>query len=176
MLADRAGVELGEPAAPSVPGLSKVELLGVTAWAEAAFVEALAESPEARSYLEGRGIAAESAARFRLGFAPESRDWLTARARKAGEERRGGGAGDEGAGWTGWAGVPERWRSGVPVVGDVVRYPLSRQVRPLPRQRAPPKSRSAPSESSRRPSHVARPTTRTRGPKEPTGGASISQK
>lgn len=43
MLADRAGVALGEPEAPSAPGLSKVELLAVTAWAEQTFVEALAE-------------------------------------------------------------------------------------------------------------------------------------
>jgi DNA primase len=84
MLADRAGVTLGEPAAPSAPGTSKVELLGVTAWAESAFVEALSESDEARSYLEQRGISGDSISRFRLGFAPESRDWLTAKARKAG--------------------------------------------------------------------------------------------
>ena len=44
MLADRAGVTLGDPVAPSAPGLSKVELFEVTAWAEAAFVEALATS------------------------------------------------------------------------------------------------------------------------------------
>ena len=84
MLADRAGVALGDPATPSAPGLSKVELLAVTSWAEAAFVEALARSAEAGSYLEERGISADSVARFRIGFAPESRDWLTARARKAG--------------------------------------------------------------------------------------------
>ncbi len=84
MLADRAGVALGEPDAPSAPGLSKVELLAVTAWAEQAFVEALAQSAEARGYLEARGILADSTSRFRLGHAPESRDWLTARARKAG--------------------------------------------------------------------------------------------
>jgi len=84
MLADRAGVALGEPATPETPGLSKVELFEVTAWAESAFVEALGRSPEARAYLEGRGISAESAARFRIGFAPEVRDWLTAGARKKG--------------------------------------------------------------------------------------------
>ena len=84
MLADRAGVALGEPEAPSAPGLSKVELLAVTSWAESAFGAALAESTEAATYLEERGISADSVARFRLGFAPESRDWLTPRARKAG--------------------------------------------------------------------------------------------
>ncbi len=84
MLADRAGVALGEPATPEVAGLSKVELFEVTAWAESAFVEALGRSPEARAYLEKRGISAESAARFRIGLAPEARDWLTAGARKKG--------------------------------------------------------------------------------------------
>ena len=84
MLADRASVALGEPVTALASGPSKVELFEVTAWAEATFGEALAAAPEAASYLESRGITAESAARFRLGYAPESRDWLTARARKAG--------------------------------------------------------------------------------------------
>jgi DNA primase len=84
MLADRAGVTLGETVAPTAPGLSKVELLRVTAWAEAIFVEALADSAESTSYLGKRGIWAESIARFRLGYAPETRDWLTAKARKDG--------------------------------------------------------------------------------------------
>jgi len=84
MLADRAGVALGEPEAPPAPGLSKVELLAVTSWAESAFVEELADAVEAGSYLEKRGISAESVARFRLGYAPETRDWLTAKARRAG--------------------------------------------------------------------------------------------
>jgi DNA primase len=84
MLADRAGVTLGEPATPSSPGVSKVELFGVTTWAEGAFAEALGQSDEAKGYLEKRGISADSIARFHLGFAPETRDWLTAKARKAG--------------------------------------------------------------------------------------------
>ncbi len=84
MLADRAGVVLGEAEAPPAPGMSKVELLGVTAWAEAAFVGALARAPEARAYLDSRGISADSADRFRLGYAPEARDWLTALARRDG--------------------------------------------------------------------------------------------
>ncbi len=84
MLADRAGVALGEPDAPVAPGLSKVELFEVTAWAEAAYAEALSLAPDARAYLDGRGISPGSAANFRLGYAPEGRDWLVARARKAG--------------------------------------------------------------------------------------------
>jgi DNA primase len=84
MLADRAGVTLGETVAPTAPGLSKVELLRVLAWAESVFLEALADSTESTSYLEKRGISHESIARFHLGYAPESRDWLTAKARKVG--------------------------------------------------------------------------------------------
>ena len=84
MLADRAGVTLGETATLETPGLSKVELFAVTAWAESAFVEALKDAPEALGYLESRGINHDSIARFRLGFAPEGRDWLVIRARKAG--------------------------------------------------------------------------------------------
>jgi len=84
MLADRAGITLEGPVAATANGPSKGELFEVTAWAEAAFVEALTVDSEGMTYLLGRGIAAESAARFRLGYAPESRDWLTIRARRAG--------------------------------------------------------------------------------------------
>ena len=84
MLADRAGISLADadPSAPSGP--SKGELFEVTAWAEATFVEALTADSEGMTYLLGRGINAEQAARFRLGYAPADRDWLTARARRAG--------------------------------------------------------------------------------------------
>ena len=85
MLAERAGVTLeGSAQGPNSRGPSRTELMAVTEWAERAFAEALADSAEARAYVEGRGISAESVVRFRLGFAPESRDWLLARARKEG--------------------------------------------------------------------------------------------
>ncbi len=84
MLADRAGITLEGADSAQTAGPSKGELFEVTAWAEAAFVEALDEASEGRSYLLGRGIAPESAARFRLGYAPETRDWLTIAARRAG--------------------------------------------------------------------------------------------
>jgi len=47
MLADRAGVSLEESGevATTAPGLSKVELFGVTAWAERVFEEMLAARP-----------------------------------------------------------------------------------------------------------------------------------
>ena len=85
MLAERAGVTLeGSAQGPNSRGPSRTELMAVTEWAERAFSEALAGSAEARAYVEGRGISAESVVRFRLGFAPETRDWLLTRARKDG--------------------------------------------------------------------------------------------
>ncbi len=85
MLAERAGVTLeGSAKGPNSRGPSRTELLAVTEWAERTFAGALADSAEARAYVEARGISGESVVRFRLGFAPESRDWLLARARKEG--------------------------------------------------------------------------------------------
>ena len=86
MLAERAGIapekEHGKTAAPSGP--SKSDLLAACAWAKTAFASALADSPETLAYVQLRGISPESVKRFHLGFAPDSRDWLTMRARKAG--------------------------------------------------------------------------------------------
>ena len=84
MLADRAGISLDAADSATQGGPSKGELFEVTAWAEAAFVEALTAESEGRSYLLGRGISAESAERFCLGYAPADRDWLVIRARRAG--------------------------------------------------------------------------------------------
>ncbi len=87
MLAERAGIALdrssdrGESARA---GPSKSDLLAACAWAESAFSAELTRSETGRDYAESRGISAESIARFRLGFAPDSRDWLTSRAKKAG--------------------------------------------------------------------------------------------
>jgi DNA primase len=86
MLAERAGVALdAAPAGAASPrGASKTELLAVTAWAEAAFAEALSRSEPARGYLDGRGITAAGAARFRLGYAPGERGWLVSKAKREG--------------------------------------------------------------------------------------------
>ena len=88
MLADRAGIALEAADPNAATGPSKGELLEVTAWAEAAFVEALVEGSEAATYLRDRGITIESAERFRLGFAPTDRDWLAVRAAAPGSPRR----------------------------------------------------------------------------------------
>jgi len=87
MLADRAGIVLESPSSISaiVPqGPTKSELLAVHAWAEEEFTKALSRSETARAYIENRGIAAESAERFRLGYAPEERGWLLTRGRLQG--------------------------------------------------------------------------------------------
>ena len=88
MLADRAGIVLdrldARTSALAATGPSKTELLAVCAWAETAFAAELSRSDEGQSYAAKRGISAESLATFRLGFAPDSRDWLTIKARKMG--------------------------------------------------------------------------------------------
>jgi DNA primase len=83
MLAERAGIALENPSAGPMTapmGLSKSELLAVNAWAERAFAEALALAPEVLAYTEARRITRASVERFRLGYAPDVRDWLTTRA------------------------------------------------------------------------------------------------
>jgi DNA primase len=86
MLADRAGIVLDAPAERAAPagGPSKTDLLAAAAWAAAQFERCLAASPEAGAYAASRGITAASVARFRLGFAPDQRDWLQLRARRDG--------------------------------------------------------------------------------------------
>lgn len=85
MLAERAGVTLESPSdGPRPLGPSKSDLLTVNSWAEQAFADALARTPEAQSYVSERGLSPESVARFRLGYAPDARDWLTTRARREG--------------------------------------------------------------------------------------------
>ncbi len=85
MLADRAGITL-EPAVagPEPSGPSKLDLFAVNAWAEGVFAAALGQSVEARGYVDRRGLSPEMVAKFRLGYAPITRDWLSTKARGAG--------------------------------------------------------------------------------------------
>lgn len=85
MLAERGGVAL-EPttAGPGPKGPSKRDLLAVNDWAQRMYREALTRDAGILAYVEERGINAESAARFDLGYAPDVRDWLTSRAAKEG--------------------------------------------------------------------------------------------
>jgi DNA primase len=88
MLADRAGVILPrhQHQAPVQPGSpeDKKTLLQAVEWAEKQYHQCLLHAPEAepaRKYLEERRIQASSIERFRIGFAPDSWQWLLDRAR-----------------------------------------------------------------------------------------------
>jgi len=87
MLADRAGVSLRESTGPrpqpGSPG-DKRTLYQAAAWAEDQFHRCLLRSREAepaRRYLQDRGITQASIERFRLGFSPDSWQWLLDHAR-----------------------------------------------------------------------------------------------
>jgi DNA primase len=90
MLAERAGVSIapihqGSASQGSDPAAEKRALYGAMAWAEELFHRCLLESPEAeaaRRYLSERGIDDTTIQKFRLGFAPNQWDWLSARANK----------------------------------------------------------------------------------------------
>ena len=81
MLADRAGIVLDS----SGKGRDRQMLYQAMAWADQQFHECLlgaAEAEPARAYLAERGITRDSVVRFRLGFSPDSWDWLLNRARQ----------------------------------------------------------------------------------------------
>lgn len=87
MLADRAGIPLraqtGPRPQPGSPG-DKRTLYQAAQWAEEQFHRCLLDSREAESarrYLADRGITQASIERFRLGFSPDSWQWLLDRAR-----------------------------------------------------------------------------------------------
>jgi len=85
MLAERAGIALENPSVGPAPrGPSKTDLYSVNTWAEGVFAEALARTPEVVEYVTARGINRESVDRFKLGYAPDVRDWLVGRARTQG--------------------------------------------------------------------------------------------
>lgn len=88
ILAERAGIKLEQRAhAPTaIPGSpdDKATLYQAMTWAERQFAECLNKSPAgqvARRYLLDRGISEESIERFKLGFSPDSWQWLLDRAR-----------------------------------------------------------------------------------------------
>jgi DNA primase len=74
-LAERGGVQF-DPAelgmrAPSVPRDRRERLLACLEAACAAYQRALLASPEAKAYVEKRGLTDETVAKFRVGFAPD---------------------------------------------------------------------------------------------------------
>jgi DNA primase len=89
MLAERAGIALEpgrqkhvEPGSPD----DKNALYAASSWAERQFHECLLNSDSARlarEYVESRRLSAESIAKFKIGFAPDSWSWLLDRARNS---------------------------------------------------------------------------------------------
>ncbi len=87
MLAERAGIPLEaspDRSAAATAGPSKADLLAAVSWAEAQFRRALPAASEALAYVRKRGIIESYMDRFRLGYAPDQRDWLQGRARRDG--------------------------------------------------------------------------------------------
>lgn len=85
MLAERAGIELSKPANKSdqASQFDRRNLLAAMAWAEGEFHQFLIKSPAAeiaRQYLFDRGISDDSIRRFKLGFSPDSWQWLLEKA------------------------------------------------------------------------------------------------
>jgi len=86
ILARRAHLEIpqSQRRRGSESGRDKPQLYDVVAWAENEFHRCLLNSPEAkraRDYLEGRGFAAETIVKFRVGYHPDDWEWLLNRAR-----------------------------------------------------------------------------------------------
>ncbi len=85
LLADQAGIPLGQPGSDKSGGLGDRRLMfRVLAWAEEQyhrFLSEAADAQDARAYLAGRRIQEESLRRFRVGFSPPSWDWLLKRSR-----------------------------------------------------------------------------------------------
>jgi DNA primase len=84
-LSERSGIALDDPGASRrAEGPSRADLRGVLSWAEELFAKALEKDASARAYVEGRGLSAETVARFRLGYAPDDPGWLFGEARRKG--------------------------------------------------------------------------------------------
>lgn len=86
LVAERAGVEIPEPSADGPREDPNAPLHEANAFASDWFRQQLLGDggAEARAYLEGRGIDAEAAERFELGWAPESWDAFSQAAGKQG--------------------------------------------------------------------------------------------
>ena len=85
-LADRAGISIPRGRG-GLAADEKAALWKAVAWAADRFHDCLRSLPEAapaRDYLAGRGLDSAAIVRFRLGFAPQSWDWLLRQAAAAG--------------------------------------------------------------------------------------------
>jgi DNA primase len=84
-LAERAGISITRGRGLSTD--DKAALFKTLGWAAERFAACLGGGPEsaaARDYLAARGLAADTNARFQLGFAPPAWDWLLRQASAAG--------------------------------------------------------------------------------------------
>jgi len=95
MLAERAGISLQPQKASSQAaaqgGIAKRTLQQAAAWVEQRYHDCLLKDPEAepaRAYLQKRRITAESIEKFRLGFAPNERDWILRQAKGSAERQK----------------------------------------------------------------------------------------
>lgn len=86
MLAQRAGVELRESKGEGRRRSEREAIYEANAVAAAYFAAELRKSRAALDYLKGRGVTAETAQKFGIGFAPDSWDGFVAAARKGGIE------------------------------------------------------------------------------------------
>lgn len=91
LLAEQAGIPIEQQltSKPIEPGSvdDKVTLMAAMRFAVDQYCNCLETSSladAARQYVETRGISSDSVTRFRIGYAPESWDWLLGRAQKAG--------------------------------------------------------------------------------------------
>jgi DNA primase len=81
-LAERAHVPVPRSVRDQADVSVRASLYEVLGWAEKQFHEFLLQSPQAlraRDYLRSRGISRESIERYRLGFHPDSWDWVLRR-------------------------------------------------------------------------------------------------
>ncbi|MBU0718599.1 MAG: DNA primase [Planctomycetes bacterium] len=86
MLADRAGIDLGQASESSADGPSKADLAKTSAWALDHFRASLLDAAvgrHARAYLQGLGLSDASAERFGIGLATEERSIQAAAARRS---------------------------------------------------------------------------------------------
>ncbi|GAB4290434.1 MAG: DNA primase [Coriobacteriia bacterium] len=91
MLAERAGIEIHEEGGGLPPGRKERLIAACEAAADHYHMRLTtgrdAGAAEARAYLKGRGFGIETAKRFRLGYAPTTRDELTRALTRAGFTR-----------------------------------------------------------------------------------------
>lgn len=84
LLAKRAGIELRESPGDRRRRSEREAIFEANAAARSYFVASLKRSDAARAYLERRGIKAETAERFSIGYAPDAWDGVTSALRNAG--------------------------------------------------------------------------------------------